>query len=101
MEQVYSLSGRTVRNAARPQDDGGEGIMSKVRNSKSRKSAPLKDWPVVIYVSIFGLGISSYVAARAILYSQPHPYHWLASLLGGLAGIPIGWWWYRRRGDII
>lgn len=32
--------------------------------------------------------------------AYPHPYHWLFGLAGGLAGIPIGWLWYRWRGDI-
>lgn len=75
--------------------------MPRFKTSKNGKSNTPKEWPVVIYIWIFGLGILSYVVARAILYSQPHPYHWLAALLGGLVGIPTGWWWYRWRGDVI
>jgi hypothetical protein len=76
-------------------------ILSRTKTSKSRKPEARKEWPVVIYMWIFGLAILGYMAARMILYTQPHPYHWLAALLGGLAGIPIGWSWYRWRGDVI
>ena len=60
-----------------------------------------KEWPAVVYFWIFGLGFGSYLAARIILDGYPHPYHWLAGLIGGLAGIGIGWLWYRWRGDVI
>jgi hypothetical protein len=42
----------------------------------------------------------SYVVFRIVLDGYPHPYHWLSALIGALAGIPIGWLWYRWRGDV-
>jgi hypothetical protein len=54
----------------------------------------------VVYLWSFGLAILSYAVARIVLDGRPHPYHWLAGLLGGLAGIALGWAWYRRRGDV-
>lgn len=68
--------------------------------SKDYISAKEKEWPVVVYMWILGLTIVSYVVTRAVLDGKPHPLHWLAALLGGLAGIPIGWLWYRWRGDV-
>ena len=67
----------------------------RVKGSDERK-----EWPVVIYVWIVSLTILSYVVARVVLDGQPHPIHWLFALLGGLAGIPAGWLWYRWRGDV-
>jgi len=66
-----------------------------------RKSTPVRnEWPAVVYLWIFGLAMMSYVVARFALDGQPHPYHWLAALTGGLAGIPMGSVWYRWRGDV-
>lgn len=59
-----------------------------------------KEWPAVVYFWSFGLAILSYAVARAVLDGQPHPYHWGVALAGGLAGIPVGWLWYRWRGDV-
>jgi hypothetical protein len=59
-----------------------------------------KEWPAVVYFWVFGVSILSYVAARIILDGKPHPYHWLIALAGGMAGIPLGWLWYRWRGDV-
>jgi len=59
-----------------------------------------KEWPIVVYFWIIGLALVSYVIARIGLDAYPHPYHWLSGLAGGLAGIPLGWLWYRWRGDI-
>jgi hypothetical protein len=55
---------------------------------------------VVVYFWSFGLTILSYAFARAALDGQPHPYHWGAALIGGIVGIPLGWLWYRWRGDL-
>jgi hypothetical protein len=77
--------------------------MSKVKVAK-RAEADIekrrKEWPAVVYFWIFGLAILGYLTGRIGLNSFPHPYHWLSGLVGGLAGIPIGWLWYRRRGDV-
>ena len=77
--------------------------MSRVKVSKSKESnleKRRKEWPVVVYVWIFGLAIFGYLIGRIGLNSFPHPYHWLSGLFGGIAGIPIGWLWYRWRGDV-
>jgi len=73
----------------------------KIAKSFSTKAAKRrKEWPVVVYFWIIGLTLASYVVARIALDALPHPYHWLSGLIGGLAGIPIGWIWYRWRGDV-
>lgn len=59
-----------------------------------------KETPAIVYMWAFGLAILGYTVARVALNGQPHPYHWMAGLLGGLAGIPIGWLWFRWRGDV-
>lgn len=74
-------------------------IKATKRSREQRLSKP-DDWPVVVYMWAFGLAILSYMTARVILDGQPHPYHWLAGLLGGIVGIPLGWLWYRWRGDV-
>ena len=77
--------------------------MRRVKVSKSalvNKNSRSKEWPVVVYVWIFGLAIFGYLIGRVGLNAYPHPYHWLSGLIGGGAGIPIGWLWYRWRGDV-
>jgi hypothetical protein len=59
-----------------------------------------KQVPAVVYFWSFGLALIGYVAARVVLDGQPHPYHWGGGLVGGLAGVPAGWLWYFRRGDV-
>jgi len=76
-------------------------IGDKMRKTKSKKVEKQKEWPVVVYMWAFGLTIVSYTLARMILDGKPHPYHWLAALIGGIVGIPLGWLWYRWRGDIL
>ena len=73
----------------------------KIAKSFSTKAAKRrKEWPAVVYFWMIGLAFASYVVARIALDAYPHPYHWLSGLAGGLAGIPIGWLWYRWRGDV-
>lgn len=77
--------------------------MSRIRVSKSasaNEKKQKKEWPAVVYFWIIGLALASYVVARMALDGYPHPYHWLSGLAGGIAGIPIGWLWYRWRGDV-
>jgi hypothetical protein len=71
-----------------------------MRKRKSKKVEKTKDWPTIVYMWIFGLTIISYVLARVILDGKPHIYHWGTALIGRLVGIPIGWLWYRWRGDV-
>jgi glycerol uptake facilitator-like aquaporin len=81
-----------------------EKIMSRVRVSKTDTSAIDKkkrnEWPAVVFFWAFGLAIVAYVTARIVLDSSPHPYHWLAGVVGAILGVGIGWLWYRWRGDI-
>ncbi|MEW5938298.1 MAG: hypothetical protein AB1750_01440, partial [Chloroflexota bacterium] len=76
--------------------------MSRIKVAKNRSASlanEKKEWPAVIYFWIVGLAFVSYIVARIVLDGSPHPYHWLSAVVGGLAGIPIGWLWYRWRGD--
>lgn len=54
----------------------------------------------MVYIWIIGLAVASYVVARIVLHGYPHSYHWPSALEGGIAGIPLGWLWYRWRGDV-
>ena len=77
--------------------------MSRARISKKPfelQKARNKEWPVVVYIWTVGLALFGYLIGRIGLNAYPHPYHWLSGLVGGLAGIPIGWLWYRWRGDV-
>jgi ABC-type branched-subunit amino acid transport system permease subunit len=63
-----------------------------------------QEWPVVIYIWVIGLFFFAYLVSRMILDAYPHQFHWLAlpiGLSGALIGIPLGWLWYRWRGDVI
>jgi len=74
------------------------------KSVKSRKISGKKtrqDWPVVIYMWIFGLGIMSYIVARIALDAYPHPVHWVSGVVGAIIGYFVGWLWYRWRGDVI
>ena len=72
-------------------------VSKTISTTETKKS---KEWPVVVYFCSFGLAIVSYAVARAVLDGQPHPYHWAAGLIGGMVGIPLGWLWFRWRGDL-
>jgi hypothetical protein len=77
--------------------------MSRIRVSKTASKAEVekkKEWPVVVYLWIIGLGFSSYLVARVALNSYPHPYHWASGIAGAVLGVAVGWIWYRWRGDV-
>ncbi len=77
--------------------------MSRIKVAKrfsTKEVKRRKEWPAVVYFWMIGLAFASYVVFRIVLDGYPHPYHWLSGLAGGLAGIPIGWLWYRWRGDV-
>ena len=70
---------------------------------KEARKQPKKrrEWPAVVYLWAMGLGFITYIIARIALDGFPHPIHWLMALAGGIAGIGVGWLWYRWRGDLI
>ncbi len=76
--------------------------MSRIRVTRNSPQTPSKrkEWPAVVYLWALGLAFLSYIVARIGLSASPHPYHWLAALIGGFTGIPFGWLWYRWRGDV-
>lgn len=69
------------------------------RTSRAKKAR--KDWPLVVYMWIIGLGFMSYIVARIALDGYPHPLHWISGIAGAAIGIPVGWFWYRWRGDVV
>jgi len=76
--------------------------MSKhAKTARETMKAAHKDWPLVIYVWIIGLGLIGYLVGRTALDTQPHPLHWAAGLAGAVIGYFVGWLWYRWHGDII
>ncbi len=77
--------------------------MTRVKVTKRSSETAVgkrREWPAVVYFWAFGLAVVGYAVARVVLDGRPHPYHWLAGLVGGLLGIPLGWLWYRWRGDM-
>ncbi len=76
--------------------------MSKPTKSKkvSHKKAR-RDWPLVVYMWIVGLGFMSYLVARIALDAYPHPIHWVSGVVGAVIGYFVGWLWFRWRGDVI
>ncbi|HLO14543.1 MAG TPA: hypothetical protein VK206_06930 [Anaerolineales bacterium] len=78
--------------------------MSRIKVSRTiatNEKKKTKEWPAVVYFWSIGLALLGYVVARVGLDSFPHPYHWMSGLISGLVGIPLGWLWYRWRGDIL
>lgn len=72
-----------------------------ISRKHSKKVKESNDWPLVVYVWIVGLAILGYIVGRIGLYNSPHPIHWLSGLFGAVTGVPVGWFWYRRKGDIV
>ncbi|GIK64358.1 MAG: hypothetical protein BroJett018_21520 [Chloroflexota bacterium] len=66
--------------------------------SKSRHKQ--KDWPLVVYAWIGGLGLIGYIVAEMVINTRPHPLHWLTGLLAGVLGYFVGQLWYHQFGDI-
>ena len=72
-----------------------------VKKQVKEKSKEENEWPVVVYVWAFGLGLLGYLIVEAGWRdSLSHPMHWLGGLVGGLIGILVGWQWYFWRGDV-
>ena len=77
-------------------------MVRRAAKAKGKSQIHNREWPLVVYVWIIGLGFSGYlVVGRMLLAARPHPVHWAAGLAGAVLGIPIGWLWYRWRGDIL
>jgi len=76
--------------------------------TKTQKKPAIKkkqqEWLVVVYFWMIGLFFMAYLVSRMVLEAYPYQAHWLAipiGLAGTFLGIPLGWLWYRWRGDII
>jgi len=75
--------------------------MSNIRKTKrEKKEKHRKEWPAVVYFWILGLGFLGYFIGETAFEFNPHPIHWSVGLAGALIGLPIGWLWYRWRGDV-
>lgn len=78
--------------------------MSRVKTSKPNlkdQEKRTKEWPVVVYFWMFGLGALGYILSNVGLSGLPHEYHWATGVIGAVVGFGVGWVWYRWRGDII
>ena len=68
----------------------------------NQKAKQEKEWPVVVYMWVFGLAFLGYLIAESgFRTAMPHPIHWLFLLVGGVVGVGVGWRWYRWRGDVL
>jgi len=56
--------------------------------------------PITIYVCTVGLGLLGYLLGEFILGSRPHPWHWVAGIIGIGLGYLVGKLVVRRVGDI-
>ncbi len=75
--------------------------VTKKSSSKKAEKQKLKEWPAVVYFGMISCGLLSYLVVEIATHTTlPHPVHWLAGLVGGIIGIPVGWLWYRWRGDM-
>lgn len=72
----------------------------KLKNSKTQENITKDEWPIVIYFSAFLIAFLGYLLGEFTLSKYSHIFHWLALLVGGLVGIPLGWLYFRWRGDI-
>jgi CHASE2 domain-containing sensor protein len=75
-------------------------MKNRYRITKHHHRKKRQDWPLVVYLWIAGMAIFGYLFGRFALDAFPHPVHWSAGLVGGVLGIPVGWLWYRWRGDM-
>ncbi len=74
--------------------------MGRYAKAKSNKSEKKQETPAVVYFWAIGMGFLFYIVARVVLAAYPHPYHWLAMLIGAVIGVFCGWVWFRWRGDV-
>ena len=71
-----------------------------MKKTMHKKAPARREWPAVVYFWIFGMIFVSYIVGRIAFDGFPHPLHWTIAIAGGLLGIPIGWMWYRWKGDL-
>ncbi|MEW6568629.1 MAG: hypothetical protein AB1449_10795 [Chloroflexota bacterium] len=77
-------------------------MSKRAKKPAARGKKARQEWPLVVYLWIFGLAVMGYlIGGELLLATRPHPLHWAVGVTGGLVGIPIGWLWYRWRGDVI
>jgi len=77
-------------------------MSKRIVKTRRKPERARREWPLVVYIWVVGLGVSGYViVGRLLLATRPHPVHWLAGLVGALVGVPLGWLWYRWRGDVL
>jgi len=74
---------------------------SNKHSDRGKKVASSKEWPLVVFIWMIGLGLLGYVFGRIAFDAMPHPVHWLSGLVGSLLGCVIGWLWYRLKGDVL
>jgi len=57
--------------------------------------------PITVFAFAVVLGLAGYLAGEILFNNQVHPLHWLGGLVGIAIGYVIGWWVFRRYGDIL
>lgn len=57
-------------------------MLKKSLNPKAKQE---KEWPVLVYMWAFALTIIGYLIGETVFRTaQPHPFHWLLVLVGGI-----------------
>jgi hypothetical protein len=68
--------------------------------SEPHRAMATTDWmPFPALIVGFFAAFVGYFAAEASLHGQPHPLHWLVTLVAGVAGYGGGILWYKIRGE--
>jgi len=77
-------------------------VTKRVAKSTAKRKKVRQEWPLVVYIWAMSLGLLGYlIVGRFVLASRPHPVHWAAGVVGVVLGVPVGWLWYRWRGDVL
>ena len=77
-------------------------MTAKTRNKAAVVAKEKKETPIVVYfMAVAGAIVGYLVLGKIILGAQPHPYHWVSGVLGGVLGYFLGWLWFRFKGDIL
>ena len=75
-------------------------MVSVSRTNRSRHRTK-DDMSLVLLIAVVAGFFAFFLAAEAIFYLRPHPWHWLAALAGAVLGYGAGKIWYRHKGDVI